>query len=175
VSSYLPVASLLEDAQDANDPSLVVRAAIETCLINYSGHFVHGGGRSESRDIEDIRTVRHQLSSRAKAPPADIGTLRWAAHCWGSTQQLDQVIDAMNERERAICVPLSNVAGPEPTVLGGSSDHQSGSCHSGRPVHECRLLAEEQNLWRGILPRERDALDLDRQHWKSNTAELQVL
>jgi hypothetical protein len=41
------VASLLEGAQDANDPSLVVRAAIETCLINCSGHFVHGGGRSE--------------------------------------------------------------------------------------------------------------------------------
>jgi hypothetical protein len=41
------VASLLEDAHDAKDPSMVVRAAVETCLINSSRHLVHGGNRNE--------------------------------------------------------------------------------------------------------------------------------
>jgi hypothetical protein len=41
------VASLLEDARDAKNPSVVIRAAVETCLINCSRHLVHGGNRNE--------------------------------------------------------------------------------------------------------------------------------
>jgi hypothetical protein len=41
------VASLLEDARDAKNPSMVIRAAVETCLINCSRHLVHGGNRNE--------------------------------------------------------------------------------------------------------------------------------
>jgi hypothetical protein len=41
------VASLLEDARDAKDPSMVVRVAFETCLINCSTHLVHGGNRNK--------------------------------------------------------------------------------------------------------------------------------
>jgi hypothetical protein len=41
------VANLLEDARDAKDPSMVVRAAVETCLVNCSRHFMHGGSGNE--------------------------------------------------------------------------------------------------------------------------------
>jgi hypothetical protein len=41
------VASLLEDARDAKDPSMVVRAAVQTCLINASRHLMHGGSSDE--------------------------------------------------------------------------------------------------------------------------------